>query len=168
MARRVFYSFHYQLDSTRVQQIKNIGAVEGQRIVNSNEWETVKRQGDNAIKRWIDDAMRYTSCTIVLVGAETSDRKWVQYEIQHSFDEKRPIFGIYIDQVRDLHGQITRRGKNPFTRWTVGEGLNRTSLDKLVPVYDPKAIWDTPYQVIRQNMERWIEDAIKRGGTYHV
>ncbi|MYV06425.1 TIR domain-containing protein [Furfurilactobacillus milii] len=81
MTRRVFYSFHYQLDASRVQQIKNIGAIEGQKIVNSNEWEAVKRQGDLAIQNWIDDAMMYTSCTIVLVGEETADRKWVQYEI---------------------------------------------------------------------------------------
>ncbi|WP_421016787.1 TIR domain-containing protein [Furfurilactobacillus cerevisiae] len=168
MTRRVFYSFHYQLDASRVQQIKNIGAIEGQKIVNSNEWEAVKRQGDLAIQNWIDDAMMYTSCTIVLVGEETADRKWVQYEIKHSFEQKRPIFGIYIDRIRNLQGQTARKGKNPFSRWSIGEGLNKKSLDTIIPIYDPKSSWQTPYTVIRQNIEGWIEDAIKRGGTYHV
>lgn len=168
MARRVFFSFHYQLDASRVQQIKNMGIVEGQRIVNSNEWETVKRQGDAAIQRWIDDAMKYTSCTIVLVGPQTADRKWVQYEIQHSFDKKRPIFGIYIDQLHDLRGRTTVRGKNPFSRWTIGEGANLKRLDTIIPVYDPNTSWQTPYKVILTNLEDWIEDAVRRGGVYHV
>ena len=168
MTRRVFYSFYYQEDATRVQNIKNIGVVEGQRIVNSNEWETVKRKGDAAIKNWIDEAMKYTSCTIVLVGAQTADRKWVQYEIKHSFDEKRPIFGIYIDQLKDFYGQTTTRGENPFARWTIGEGKKQISLDRIIPVYDPKVTGKTAYNVIREKLERWVEDAINRGGTYHV
>lgn len=50
MAKSVFYSFHYDNDAWRVQQIINMGALDGQTILNSQDWETVKRQGDAAIK----------------------------------------------------------------------------------------------------------------------
>ena len=44
-------------------------------------WEEVKRKGDDAIKKWIDDEMTGRTCAIVLVGAQTASRKWVTYEI---------------------------------------------------------------------------------------
>lgn len=57
MAKSVFYSFHYDRDAWRVQQIIRMGALEGQPILNAQEWEEVKRKGDAAIKKWIADQM---------------------------------------------------------------------------------------------------------------
>lgn len=53
--RNVFFSFHYKNDSWRVQQIINMGIVDGQKICNPNEWETIKRRSDDAIQKWIDE-----------------------------------------------------------------------------------------------------------------
>src|SRR5690606_38219031 len=86
MARSVFYSFHYDRDAWRVQQIINMGAVEGQTILNAQEWEAVKRQGDSAIQKWIKDQMAYKSAVVVLVGAQTANRPWVRYEIAYAWD----------------------------------------------------------------------------------
>ena len=82
MKRQVFYSFHYENDVMRVQQIRNIGAIEGNAPVSANEWEQVKRNGDSAIKRWIDQNMQNRSCVIVLIGESTASRQWVKYEIE--------------------------------------------------------------------------------------
>ena len=51
MAKSVFYSFHYDRDAWRVQQIIQMGALEGQPILKAQEWEEVKRKGDAAIKK---------------------------------------------------------------------------------------------------------------------
>jgi hypothetical protein len=64
----VFYSFHYARDAWRVQQITNMGAVEGQPILNAQQWEEVKRQGEKAIQNWIARQMKYKSAVVVLVG----------------------------------------------------------------------------------------------------
>ncbi|MDK8178836.1 TIR domain-containing protein [Micrococcus luteus] len=61
MAKSVFYSFHYDRDAWRVQQIIQMGALEGQPILNAQQWEEVKRKGDAAIKKWIADQMAYKS-----------------------------------------------------------------------------------------------------------
>ena len=53
MARRVFYSFHYKNDNWRAATVRNIGVVEGNSPASDNDWETVKKGGDAAIKRWI-------------------------------------------------------------------------------------------------------------------
>ena len=81
--RQVFYSFHFKNDVMRVQQIRNMGVVEGNTPVAPNTWEEVKRRGDTSIKKWIDENMRYRSCVVVLVGSETANRKWVRYEIEN-------------------------------------------------------------------------------------
>ena len=85
MKRQVFYSFHYKNDVMRVAQIRNIGAIEGNKPVSENEWEEVKKKGNQAIEKWIDDNMQNRSCVIVLVGEETSNRQWVKYEIEKAW-----------------------------------------------------------------------------------
>ena len=50
MAKTVFYSFHYTRDVHRVQLVKNINALEGQPILNSQQWETVRRGGTSAVQ----------------------------------------------------------------------------------------------------------------------
>jgi hypothetical protein len=97
MARKVFFSFHYQRDAWRASQVRNIGVVEGNASATDNKWEEVKRGGDAAIRRWIDEQLTGRSCTIVLVGAETADRHWVQYEIEKSWnDGNKGLLGIRI------------------------------------------------------------------------
>ena len=48
--RQVFYSFHYDNDVFRVQQIRNIGALEDNKPVSANEWENIKRGGEALLK----------------------------------------------------------------------------------------------------------------------
>jgi hypothetical protein len=78
--RQVFYSFHHN-DMFRVQQIRNIGV----KAIIANDWEGIK--GENSIKKWIDDNMKYCSCAAVLIGEYTANRKWVKYEIEKAFKE---------------------------------------------------------------------------------
>ena len=56
--RQVFFSFHYGNDSWRAGQVRNIGVLEGNSPVSSNDWEEVKRKGDVAIKEWIKGNMK--------------------------------------------------------------------------------------------------------------
>lgn len=99
--RKVFYSFHYENDVFRAAQIRNIGTIEGNEPVSENDWEEVKREGDEAIKKWIDKNMQNRTCLIVLVGSDTANRPWVQYEIKHAWERKMGIFGIYIHNIKD-------------------------------------------------------------------
>jgi hypothetical protein len=44
----VFYSFHFDNDVMRVQQIRQMGMIDGDEPVSKNDWETVKRSGSSA------------------------------------------------------------------------------------------------------------------------
>ena len=159
MPRRVFYSFHYELDSWRVAQIKNIGTIEGQPILTSNKWEDVAKGGDAAIKKWIDENMAGKSCNIVLIGSEMAGRKWVEYEFKKAWGDRKGVLGIYIHNLKDQNGNTTTKGKNPFTGFTINSG--KTAFDSVVPVYNPAGATSTAvYDTIENTIESWVEAAI--------
>ena len=167
MARKVFYSFHYQLDSWRVQTVMNMGQVEGQPLLGSQAWEDVAKGGDAAIKRWIDEQMKGKSCDVVLIGSRTAGRPWVNYEIEKAWNSGKGVVGIYIYNLRDQHGNTTTKGANPFSGFTVGEGWNNKSLDQVVKAYNPGGRTSQEvYSTIATNIADWIEEAIDIRGKW--
>lgn len=165
--RRIFYSFHYKNDVFRVQQIRNIGALEENEPVATNEWEEVKKGGDKEIQKWIDGAMTNRTCVVVLVGEETAQRPWVRYEIQKAWKEGKGLLGIHIHNLKCMikskefpfTGKCTM-GANPFDTFTVGE----KDLSSIVHCYNPDP--DNAYKEIRDNLENWIEKAIEIRANY--
>lgn len=153
--RQVFYSFHFKNDVMRVHQIRNIGALEDNKPISANEWEEVKRKGDSSIERWIDDNMRYRSCVIVLVGAETANRPWVKYEIRKAWADKRGLLGIYIHNIKCPRAGKSTKGMNPFDLFTLKDGRK---LSSVVRCHDPSSA--DAYNDITNGMEQWIEQAI--------
>ncbi len=121
---RAFYSFHYAPDNWRASTVRNIGAIEGNKPVPDNDWETVKKGGDTAIKKWIADQMKGRSCTVVLVGTNTAGRKWINHEIIKSWDDGMGVVGIHIHGIKNSDGKVSTKRKNrdegarrPFQIW---------------------------------------------------
>jgi hypothetical protein len=161
MSRRVFFSFHYERDVWRVGQIRNSWITQDREaagFVDAAEWEEVKRDGESAIHRWIDDNLHGTSVTVVCIGAETAQRKYVQYEIQQSYSRGNGLLGLRIHNLKDRVGQTDVAGDNPFRRLTDDRSVWRLPLSESVPVYD----WvnDNGYS----NLGRWIEAAAANAG----
>lgn len=161
MKRQVFYSFHFDNDVMRVWQIRKMGAIEGNEPVTPNNWEQIKRSGEYAVKKWIDDNMRYKSCVVVLVGSETANREWIDYEIRKAWNEGKGLFGIYIHNLKDPRTGICRKGANPFDNVLLRNGQR---LSSLVSCYDPNS-WDA-YNDIAKNLENWVEEAISIRENY--
>ena len=161
MARRVFYSFHYEKDFWRVNQVRNIGALQQNQPVQKNAWEKVKRSGDAAIKRWIHEQMRGRSCVVVLIGEETHKRKWVLHEIKHGWEQGKGVLGVYIYNLLDQDGKRARKGENPLEKVS----HKGTPLSELAPTYDPGVFMGLmvrdPFTDIRRYLEGWVEEAIE-------
>lgn len=161
MKRQVFYSFYYDGDSTRAAQVRNIGVIEGNRPATDNHWETVKRGGDGAIRKWIQGEMQYRSCTVVLVGGYTANRKWINYEIEESWKAGKGVVGICIHGLRDLNRSTSFMGKNPFDFVTTKRLGITCRLSEIVKWYDPPG-YDSraKYSWIAQNLSAAVEEAI--------
>mgnify|MGYP001371841157 CR=1 FL=1 len=151
----VFYSFHYGNDVFRVQQIRNMGVVDGNVPVSPNDWEKVKKNGDAAVERWIDENMKYKRCVIVLIGSETANRPWVKHEIKRAWETRKGLFGIYIHNLKCPKNGTCSRGPNPFNNWMV----NGQPMANLITCYDPNP-WDA-YGDISRNLANWVERAIE-------
>jgi len=116
MARRVFFSFHYQRDIWRVNQIRNIHNVIGCSAAGFQDaslWEEAKKKGDAAIKKLIDDGLENTSVTVVCIGAKTAGRKYINYEIQQSIARGNGIVGMQIHHLKDKDANIDSVGADP-------------------------------------------------------
>lgn len=153
--RQVFYSFHFDNDVMRVQQIRNIGVIEDNKPVSANDWEEVKKKGKDAIEKWIDDNMKYRSCVVVLVGEETAKRQWVQYEIIKGWNDGKGVLGIYIHNIKCPRNGKCSQGQNPFDNVNFKDGRK---LSSVVKCYNPNS--SDAYNDIAKNLEAWIEEAI--------
>lgn len=162
MKRKVFYSFDYESDCVRAQMIRHIGVVERNPPVSGNDREAVKRGGDKAIQKWIDEQLKGSSCTIVLIGQHTTQSKWVKYEIKKSWDDGRGVFVIYIHRLKNFAGEQTPKGKNPLAHVTIRLlFFFEQKLSDIVKAYEPPHHDSQKvYKHISDNILEWIDEAI--------
>lgn len=162
--RQVFFSFHYEKDNWRASQVKNMGIVDDSSTWSSNDWEEVRYKTDSKIKEWIDSQMEKRSCVVVLIGKDTSSRKWVKYEIEKAYELGKGIVGVYIHNLKDKNGEQTTQGNNPFYNILNEDGHR---LSNYVECYNPPHFSSKyVYEDIKENLSDYIERAIKNRGTY--
>lgn len=156
--RRVFYCFHFDQDSWRAAEVRNMGVLEENQPASDNDWENIRRGGDADIKRWIDSQLHGKTCTVVLIGQKTAGRRWIEYEIEQSWKSGKGLVGIYIHNLKDRQGNQSTKGKNPFDNIKV----NQKKLSKIVKTYDPPRYTSKGvYGYIKTNIADWIEEAIE-------
>lgn len=110
MVKRAFFSFHYKNDVSRANIVRNSWVTQGTEaagFIDKAEFEKIRRTGDEAIKRWIDNQLKGTSVTVVLIGSETLDRPYVKYEIEQSYKKGNAIIGVKIGKIKDLNGNTS-------------------------------------------------------------
>lgn len=162
MARRVFFSFHYDEDVNRSMIVRNSWVIQGKEaagFIDKAEFEKIKRNGENAVCKWIDKQLEGTSVTVVLIGKETLNRPFVQYEIIKSIERGNAIIGIHIHNLRDMITQRTTVKGNPHT--IIGYYNDGT------PAYFDY-ICDDLYDYLEDNgyynLGSWIEKAARKKG----
>jgi MTH538 TIR-like domain (DUF1863) len=162
MARRVFFSFHYENDVWRANIVRNSWVTkpssEKVGFIDKADFEEVKKGGDTAIKRWIDNQLLGTSVTVVLIGSETSNREYVKYELQKSYERGNGILGIYIHNIKDSNGNKSLKGSNTFGEIGIDRNGESVYLSVNYPTYD--WIEDNGYL----NLGLWVEAAAKKAG----
>ena len=162
MSRRVFFSFHYDNDINRSMIVRNSWVTQGKEaagFIDKAEFEKVKRQGEKAVCNWIDRQLDGTSVTVVLIGSDTLNRPFVQYEICQSLQRNNGIIGVYIHNIRDM-----------LTSKTCSQGTVHTIIGRYSdgrPVYFDEVcdgIYDYTMQKGYNNLGTWIEAAALKHG----
>jgi len=132
MARKVFFSFKYE-DVSRAMVVRHSWVTQGRDaagFIDAAAFEEVEEEGDGAIQDWIDDQLRGTTVTVVLVGAKTCSSKWVKYEIAESIKRGNGLLGIDVSKIKDLKGNTSDRcGQIPsgykFYLWHSEDGYHK-------------------------------------------
>jgi len=119
MAKRVFFSFHYQdVIEFRANVVRNHWLTKPDRqsagFFDSSIWEDAKKTSDLALKRLINTGLKNTSNTCVLIGSDTFNRRWVSYEIMKSLEVGNHIFGVHINSIKGKNGKTKSKGNNPL------------------------------------------------------
>ena len=131
MARRVFFSFHYEEDINRSMVVRNSWVTQGKEVAGF-------------------------IVTVVLIGKETLNRPFVQYEIRKSVERGNAIIGVCIHNIKDMITQKTSVKGNPHT--IIGY------YDGKIPAYFDD-ICDGLYDYLEDNgycnLGIWIEEAAK-------
>lgn len=142
MARRVFFSFHYDRDVWRANQVRNCNVVAGCDLAgffDHSEYEEAKKAKELGIQRMILRHLKDTTVTVVLIGSETAGRPWVRYEIEQSLARKNGLLGIRIHHLRNQRGESSFwPGSKPSVPWGIE-----------FPIYD----WDKDLDRFRKAIE---------------
>jgi len=136
-----------------------MGVIEGNRPCSDNDWEKITKGGDDSIKEWIAGQIDGKSCVVVLIGSDTAGRKWISYEIERGWTDKKGLVGIYVHNLLDSHQNPSPKGGNPFNYLTF-RNTNK-KLSSTVKAYDPPYTDSRHvYDYIKTNLNAWVEEAI--------
>lgn len=118
MAKRVFFSFHYEdVITFRVNVVRNhhLTKETGEAgFFDASIWEKAKSYGSLSLKRLINSGLENTTVSCVLIGSETWRRPWVRYEILKSYERGNSLIGIHINNIPDKYKYTYNQGNNPF------------------------------------------------------
>ena len=124
MARRTFFSFHYQPDVWRAWNVRNSWVVketddESRGFFDSSVFEASKKESDEALKTFLRKGLGNTSVTCVLAGTNTWSRRWVRYEIARSLLKGNGLLTVFIHGVQNKDKQTSAEGANPLAQMGV-------------------------------------------------
>jgi hypothetical protein len=119
MAKRVYFSFHYQdvidgrADVVRQHWLSRPDQ-EAAGFFDASVWENARLSGDSAVKRLLNSSIDRTSATCVLIGSETYSRKWVRYEILKSFRRGSGLLAVHVNHIQGRDQAVKPTGPNPL------------------------------------------------------
>lgn len=161
MARKVFFSFHYGLDINRANVVRRSWQFLGTQVVgffDRSLWEPGKPQNEEYIKRKIREGLQGTSVTVVLIGAETASRHYVNYEIEQSIKRGNGLLEIRINAISCLNAGSCGRGPNPLKNHVIIHNGKAVLASQVYKTYG----WNSDGGV--RNIGAWIEEAARIAG----
>ncbi|HKA45956.1 MAG TPA: TIR domain-containing protein [Burkholderiales bacterium] len=143
--------FSHDLDDPRVDVVRKHWLAqpghEEAGFFDALTWADATMAGPSTIRRLLSSALDNTSVTCVLIGPQTSSRRWVRYEIVESMERRNRLLGIHINGIPDKSRQPGPAGPSPFEQLAIAISEDGSSVKILqyahnawLP-YDDKPGW---------------------------
>ena len=143
----IFISYHYDSDNQiarEITEIINTDKINVFSVVRENE----KKKDDEIIKNWVDEEIKKTRITILLISEKTFDRKYVSYELSKSLLNGNTVIPILIDSE-----------ENAFNKDSIN--LVKKKLDKELSGRKLK-IRKWFQENGKENILRWLNEALEK------
>lgn len=115
MAHRTFFSFDYKYvwKVNQIRNMRNVRSTSAAGFEDASIWEEAKKKGDQEVHRMIDEALQDTTVTVVCVTYGTTDRKYLDYEIEQSLARGNGLVAVQIHHLKDQNGETGPAGDIP-------------------------------------------------------
>jgi len=136
MTKKVYFAFHYQdAVDLRADVVRNHWLAKADRedagFFDDLTWGDSSLAGYASIKRLLTSSLDHTSVTCVLIGSQTSARRWVRYEIIESVQRGNLLLGVHINGIPDKSQRTKPAGPNPFEQLTLAISADGSSIKVL-------------------------------------
>ena len=162
MARKVFFSFHYNNDLWKAIQIRNNWIVRNERQASGfaelTHFEQLRQDNDDAVAKWIDEQLQGTTVTVLLIGPYTANQEYIKYQLQRSYARGNGMVGIYVHNMKDKNGIVDKKGSPQ-----PGE-IGKDRLNTPVHFNSNYKIYDWIEDDGYRNIAKWIEAAAQDAG----
>jgi len=145
---RVFFSFHFHQDRNRTRTVMEHwlagDGTSATPFLTRRQLMEMIESGIPSIYAWVEAEIARCDASVVLIGANSSGRHFMEYEIAQSVRQHKPVIGVHIHGIPDASDQASHMGENP--------------LFPMFPIYD----WvedDGP-----ANLHAWVQAAIEDQG----
>lgn len=111
MAHKVFVSYHHENDQSKTDYLRNVYGKDDTLIDRSLDSEIDSENDDYILGQIRTNHLKDSTVTIVLIGSETSGRKWVDWEIYSSLRpygnrSRNGLLGIYLPTAGDTPARL--------------------------------------------------------------
>lgn len=159
--RKVFVSYHHGGDQAYYNEFSRFFHDQFEAVYdNSLERQIDSDNVDYVMQRIRDNHLTGTSCTIVLIGAQTHQRKYVDWEIKATLAKQHGLLGIVLPtHLQSQTGQIivperfNDNANSGYAVWTHWNGLTVQAFTQLLEsaIAKPKALIDNRRTMRQRN-----------------
>jgi MTH538 TIR-like domain (DUF1863) len=162
---RVFVSYQHSRDQVYYDAFSQTFHDTHEAVLdNSLERRIDSDDVDYVIRRIREDYIRGTSCTIVLVGAETWGRKYVDWEVKATLDKQHGLIGVQLPTLPvhpltnrvDVPIRLSENINSGYALWMHWDQLTASSLALNAHIAEAKS---RPASLIRNTRDRRLRNA---------
>jgi hypothetical protein len=153
----VFFCYDRLLDTQRAKRIRHRYEMKGGKAIGFpklHEWKKLITKNDQVIRYWVENQVRLSDVTVVLIGMNTSKDPFVRQAITACHQLEKGMLGIYVHNMQiDDNSKPIQMGTNPFDCFCVVKSDHTIHLSEIYRTYD--WIKDTG----QFNLNKWIRKA---------
>ena len=110
------------------------------------------------IRSSIDEGLERSQATLILIGPDAAANPWIRYAIERTYNAQKPMLALFINELKDEHGESDTADINPLERFAVLERGKKVYLSERYATY----AWS---DLGTGEFEAWLELARQKSVT---